>query len=244
MKKMMVGWMKMRFWTSPQAHPCWPISILYHLWMEPHNVQSTISTTHPITHSLLLFHFIPIPVPKMLHFTLVAIPAINNYWLMRYLRCIAYLTSNQCYWIIYNAQVAAVRCVAWILVVIISCQIWTKVSLQSKSYHHPHLILPPQTINAGHPLSPSVLGCYDRVIMNVNPTKDWPLSRLNGSYFFSSSYIGFALFFRACCHQFMTQFSHHSNLSTGCIQKTISHLHPAFWYSPSHKCSCVKVWDG
>lgn len=120
-------------------------------------------------------------------------------------------------------------------------EVWTRVSLQSKSHHHLHLILPPQTINAGHPSSPLVLGCYDKVIMNVNSTKDWLLSGLNNNYLAYSSYIDFILFFRTCC-QFMTHFLHHSNLSAGCIQKLISHLHPVFQCSPLHKCSCVRVW--
>ena len=60
-------------------------------------------------------------------------------------------------------------------------EVWKRVSLQSKSYYHPpHLILPPQTINAGHPSSPSTLGYYDSVIMHIDPTKDWPSSGLNG----------------------------------------------------------------
>ena len=59
-------------------------------------------------------------------------------------------------------------------------EVWTKVTLQSKSYHPPHVILPPQTINARHPSPTSTLGHYDSVIMNIDPTKDWPSSGLNG----------------------------------------------------------------
>ena len=64
--------------------------------------------------------------------------------------------------------------------------IWTRVTVQSKSYHPPHRILPPQTINAGHPSSASRPGAYDSVIINIDPTKDWPSSGLNGDYFFYS----------------------------------------------------------
>jgi Plavaka transposase len=80
-------------------------------------------------------------------------------------------------------------------------EVWTKVYLQSKSYHPPHLILPPQTINAGHPSSPSTPGHYDSVIMNVDPTKVWPSSGLSGLYLFFSTprYTDFVLFFRTRC---------------------------------------------
>lgn len=59
-------------------------------------------------------------------------------------------------------------------------EVWKKVYLQSKAYHHPHTILPPQSINALPPPNPSSLGQFDNVVMNVDPTKEWPFSGLNG----------------------------------------------------------------
>jgi hypothetical protein len=61
-------------------------------------------------------------------------------------------------------------------------EIWTKVHIQSKSYHYPHDVLPPQTVNAA-PLSHEwPLGHYDSVIVNVDPVKEWPFSGLEGGY--------------------------------------------------------------
>ena len=54
-------------------------------------------------------------------------------------------------------------------------EVWKKVYLQSKAYHHPHTVLPDQSITA---LPPS-LGQFDNAIMNVDPTKEWPFSGLN-----------------------------------------------------------------
>jgi Plavaka transposase len=59
-------------------------------------------------------------------------------------------------------------------------EVWKKIYLQSKSYHHPHTVLPAQSINAMPPSNPSSLGQFDNVIMNVDATKEWPFSGLNG----------------------------------------------------------------
>jgi hypothetical protein len=59
-------------------------------------------------------------------------------------------------------------------------EVWKKVYLQSKTYHHPHTILPAQSINAFPPSNSSTLGKSDNIIMNVDLTKKWPFSGLNG----------------------------------------------------------------
>lgn len=59
-------------------------------------------------------------------------------------------------------------------------EVWKKVYLQSKAYHHPHAVLPAQSIKALPP-SNSSLGQFDNVIMNVDPTEEWPFSGLNGA---------------------------------------------------------------
>ena len=59
-------------------------------------------------------------------------------------------------------------------------EVWKKVYVQSKAYHHPHTVLPPQSINALPPSNSSSLGQFDNVIMNVDRTKEWPFSGLNG----------------------------------------------------------------
>ena len=65
-------------------------------------------------------------------------------------------------------------------------EVWKKVYLQSKAYHHPHTVLPAQSINALPPSNASSLGQFDNVIMNVDPTKQWPFSGLNGASLTSS----------------------------------------------------------
>jgi len=59
-------------------------------------------------------------------------------------------------------------------------EVWKKVYLQSKAYHHPHTVLPAQSINALPPSNSSSPGQFDNVVMNVDPTKEWPFSGLNG----------------------------------------------------------------
>jgi hypothetical protein len=67
-------------------------------------------------------------------------------------------------------------------------EVWKKVYLQSKAYHHPHTVLRAQSINALPPLNSSSLGRFDNVIMNIDPAKEWPFSGLNGespTYYFN-----------------------------------------------------------
>jgi len=59
-------------------------------------------------------------------------------------------------------------------------EIWTRLQVQNKAYHHPHQVLPPQTVNAAPPSSTWPLGCYDTVIANTDPAKKWPFSGMTG----------------------------------------------------------------
>ena len=61
-------------------------------------------------------------------------------------------------------------------------EVWKKVYLQSKAYHHPHTVLPSQSINALPPSNSSSLAQFDNAIMNVDSTKEWPYSGLNGAF--------------------------------------------------------------
>ena len=45
-------------------------------------------------------------------------------------------------------------------------EVWEKVYLQSKAYHHPHTILPAQSVNALLPLSSSSLGQFDNRVVH------------------------------------------------------------------------------
>jgi Plavaka transposase len=59
-------------------------------------------------------------------------------------------------------------------------QVWTKVQLQNRSYHTPHHILPPQTINALPPSEAWAFGRCDVVLINTDNNKVWPHSGLEG----------------------------------------------------------------
>jgi hypothetical protein len=65
-------------------------------------------------------------------------------------------------------------------------QVWTKVQVQNQSYHAPHSILPPQTINT-LPLSGVwTSGRSDVVLINTDNNKVWPQSGLEGASFYIS----------------------------------------------------------
>ncbi|KAF8970295.1 hypothetical protein BDZ97DRAFT_1914618 [Flammula alnicola] len=61
-------------------------------------------------------------------------------------------------------------------------EIWTKLQVQSKAYHHPHNVLPPQTVNAAPPSTKWPLGQYDTVIANTEPAREWPFSGMSGHH--------------------------------------------------------------
>ncbi|KAF8189057.1 hypothetical protein BJ912DRAFT_850916 [Pholiota molesta] len=58
--------------------------------------------------------------------------------------------------------------------------VWNRVRVQTRTYHHPHMVLAPYTINA-YPPSPNwPLGQYDSAIINTDTMQEWPKSGLNG----------------------------------------------------------------
>ncbi|KAF9456576.1 hypothetical protein BDZ94DRAFT_1302461 [Collybia nuda] len=61
-------------------------------------------------------------------------------------------------------------------------QIWTKLQLQNCSYHAPHNVLPPQTINVLPPLDSWTFGRSDTVLINSDRSKIWPMSGMEGHY--------------------------------------------------------------
>jgi|SRR6266498_423839 len=60
-------------------------------------------------------------------------------------------------------------------------EVWNQVRLQSKSYHAPHDLLPAHMINAFPPLPDWLLGHCDSVLINNDPSKEWPSNGLNGN---------------------------------------------------------------
>lgn len=59
--------------------------------------------------------------------------------------------------------------------------VWHAVCLQQKPLHLGADLNPAQTVNAAPPSTTFCYGWYDAVLFNVNPSKEWPQSRLEGN---------------------------------------------------------------
>ena len=59
-------------------------------------------------------------------------------------------------------------------------EIWSGVHIQMKTFHNANKVTPSQLINACLPPDNWPLGCYDNVIVNMNDSKHWPWSGLDG----------------------------------------------------------------
>jgi hypothetical protein len=64
-------------------------------------------------------------------------------------------------------------------------QIWVRLQIQNQSYHAPHDVLPPQTVNASPPSNPWLFGHSDVTLINTDPSQVWPSSGLNGTIYIS-----------------------------------------------------------
>ena len=60
--------------------------------------------------------------------------------------------------------------------------IWTKLRLQTTSYHFPHNKIAPYVINAAPPSAMWPHGLYDSAIFNIDSSQKWPQSGLHGRY--------------------------------------------------------------
>jgi len=60
-------------------------------------------------------------------------------------------------------------------------EVWTSFRLQSKAYHGPHQLLPPQTINAAPPCDKWPHGRSDAVVFCIDPAQKWPHSGIKGT---------------------------------------------------------------
>jgi hypothetical protein len=60
-------------------------------------------------------------------------------------------------------------------------KIWERFQLQNCSYHPPHTVLPPQTVNASPPSGPWQFGHSDVVLVNTDAASIWPQSGLEGT---------------------------------------------------------------
>jgi len=90
-------------------------------------------------------------------------------------------------------------------------EIWSRVQLQGKSYHYLYDILPPQTVNVLPPMNTLSHRCSDAVLVNLDPTANWPHSGLHGmSSFTCTQYLGSlsSYFIRACCCTASSHYAH------------------------------------
>ena len=59
-------------------------------------------------------------------------------------------------------------------------EVWSRMTIQTKSCHYSHDVLPPTTLNAFCRNDEWPIGQCDSVMLNVDPTKVWPMSGLDG----------------------------------------------------------------
>ena len=59
--------------------------------------------------------------------------------------------------------------------------VWQGLRIQSKDYHDPCIVHPPQTLCASPPTEKWPLGRCDTVLINTDPDKEWPQSKMTGS---------------------------------------------------------------
>jgi hypothetical protein len=85
-------------------------------------------------------------------------------------------------------------------------QVWTKIRLQTTTFHYPHNILPATTINAIPPSTLCKEGQYDAAVINIDQNQKWPSSGLTGkslfqNYLFTSlKYFSRTYHCRHLCH--------------------------------------------
>ena len=62
-------------------------------------------------------------------------------------------------------------------------EVWQGLRIQSKDYHDPRIVHPPQTLCASPPevTGKWPLGRFDNVLINIDPDKEWPQSKMTGS---------------------------------------------------------------
>ena len=60
-------------------------------------------------------------------------------------------------------------------------EVWQGLRIQSKDYHDPRIIHPPQTLCASPPSREWPLGRFDNALINIDPNEEWPQSKMTGS---------------------------------------------------------------
>lgn len=61
-------------------------------------------------------------------------------------------------------------------------QVWTKVRVQVRNYHHPEIVEPAQTVNVIPPSPKQPHGLYDSAVFSPRAESDWPSGGLEGNY--------------------------------------------------------------
>jgi hypothetical protein len=62
-------------------------------------------------------------------------------------------------------------------------QVWNQLRMQSKSYHDASIVLPAQVVLASPSSNVGEFGKFDTVLVNIDPSKAWPYSGLNGELY-------------------------------------------------------------
>ncbi len=60
-------------------------------------------------------------------------------------------------------------------------EVWQGLRIQLKDYHDPRIVHPPQALCASPPTEKWPLGRFDAVLINIDPDKEWPQSKMTGN---------------------------------------------------------------
>ena len=59
-------------------------------------------------------------------------------------------------------------------------EVWPGLRIQMKDFHNPSIVHPPQTLCAWPPSADWPVGRFDNALVNVDPEKEWPFSKISG----------------------------------------------------------------
>jgi hypothetical protein len=88
-------------------------------------------------------------------------------------------------------------------------EVWQGLCIQSKDYHDPHIIHPPQTLCASPLTKEWPLGRFDTALINIDPDKEWPQSKITGSDSQFTIFLPLTHSFRTLYCSDLTSFPHY-----------------------------------
>ena len=90
-------------------------------------------------------------------------------------------------------------------------EVWQGLRIQSKDYHNPRIVHPPQTLCASPPSEEWPLGRFDTALVNIDPDKEWPQSKITGSDSCITIFLLLTHHFRTLYCSDSTGFPHYSS---------------------------------